>query len=371
MEKIKINTRAISYPVRILKSIIAKSDNRLAVLANSNELILKIQGNPAYGEFHLPMVNNETFEFIVNHSFFNEILSKVSSEEIEVVLGNKVVSILDGDTKFEIPVVDGKVFTPDTGDVTKTSKVSKVFTPEVWAKMQNYLLFATAKDDNRPIFRGIGVKTEGNSLMMYATDTHIMSKFVVSTSVNDLPSLVILPREIFSVKTECDVTFSIEGSFAKVAYDGFTFIIPMLLGNPPDYERVIPKAYNMELVLDKNMLLKEIRKLLICSTAKEVIPIQVYFRQGKVDLFTENQELGKIKGSFPANVPVEFVGKKIAFNGQYLADLSHFEADEIKLATVANGDLGISLSPVLFSSKTEQFQLVMTPIRVNTWNLDE
>ena len=128
--KIKVNVSDIYIPVKTLRTVASKGDNRLAVSVKTDSVLLQVQGSPVYGEYRLPMINNETFEFIVNHSFFNEILSKVSSEEIEIILTetNKV-SILDGDTKFEIPVVDGKVYAPDT-DVTKTSKV---FTPEVWA----------------------------------------------------------------------------------------------------------------------------------------------------------------------------------------------------------------------------------------------
>ena len=72
--KIKVNVSDIYIPVKTLRTVASKGDNRLAVSVKTDSVLLQVQGSPVYGEYRLPMINNETFEFIVNHSFFTSLL---------------------------------------------------------------------------------------------------------------------------------------------------------------------------------------------------------------------------------------------------------------------------------------------------------
>ena len=195
-----------------------------------------------------------------------------------------------------------------------------------------------------------------------------MGKFVHMLSGGNIDVVKILPKEALTLKPEGDVTMVVYDNLVTVSYDGFEFSFPLIEGTAPNYDAVIP-ATNVEMTVSKDDLLKEVQKTLLASLGVDMCPVQIYFRNDKIEVYSESNEFGKIRGSIKATIPASLQGKRIAFNGEYLNELKHFDADSFTLATVVKGD-SIELSPMKFSNAEEEYTFVVTPVRMKAWSLD-
>jgi DNA polymerase-3 subunit beta len=252
----------------------------------------------------------------------------------------------------------------------KGNPITLKFKEEDYESLANHTSFAVAKDESRPVFTGVGIKAKNGEVFAYASNMHKLAHIKVVADVSDnLDMIKILPKEVFGLKPEGDVTMVIYDNAVSISYGSFNFSFPLIEGTAPNYDAVIPTT-NVEMTVSKADFLGEIQKALLASVGKDMNPIQIYFRSDKIEVYSECNEFGKIHGAMRVSVPAILQNKRIAFNGEYLGELKHFNTDTFTLATVVNGD-SIELSPVKFYNEEEDYTFVVTPVRMKSWSLDE
>ena len=101
-------------------------------------------------------------------SVFSELVGSLPpNEKIEMQLVEKALQIRCARFEAHIGGIDSKMFPPVSkfqDGVTITAEVGKI------RQAINYLVFATASSDSRPVLRSINAKIDGNSLTLAASD---------------------------------------------------------------------------------------------------------------------------------------------------------------------------------------------------------
>jgi DNA polymerase-3 subunit beta len=128
-------------------------------------------------------------------------------------------------------------------------------------------------------------------------------------------------------------------------------------GQFPEYQQVIPKVADRQLVVRKDQLLETLKRVSLLS-AEKAHAVRLALEPGVLRISSQNPELGEAK----EEVPVEYKGKSLAigFNARYLIDgLQAIDGDEVRL------ELGDDSSPgVVRPASGSAYTAVIMPMRI-------
>ncbi len=135
------------------------------------------------------------------------------------------------------------------------------------------------------------------------------------------------------------------------------FISRLIEGEFPDYQEIIPKKHKTQAVLAKDVFLNQIKTASLFSGKINEVKIKIDPSKNKIEIFSQNPELGENKSSVAAQIkgsPLE-----ISLNYKFLLDgLLNIKTSEIILE-FNSGDEPVILKPVGDSS----YLYVVMPIK--------
>lgn len=282
--------------------------------------------------------------------------------EMELLPGTKTVSIRYNPSETSINGMDPEEFPviPELDDNLTISLRTQVF-----RNMVKQTAFATAMDENRPIFTGVLLSIENSQLRMVATDTHRMAyKTGVIESSFDSSWQAIVPAkalvEVSRLIKEEDESISIIMTDNQVMFRfGDTSVISRLIeGQFPNYKQVIPSGCKTKLRVGTRVFAEAVeRASLLAREGSNIIKLKI---QESVLIITSNSpDLGK---SYE-EIDIEIQGEEtqIAFNSRYLIDvLKVIDSEEIMI------ELTGSLSPgIIRPLEAENYLYLILPVRTN------
>jgi len=128
-------------------------------------------------------------------------------------------------------------------------------------------------------------------------------------------------------------------------------------GRFPNYQQLLPDAYEHELRLGRNELLEVVRR--ISLLAQKNAPLRLRFSEGTLDVSAQTPDVGEATESLP--VPFKGESLEIGFNAEFFRDgLESAESDELLLKLIS------PLRPGLIQSGDDGgFLYLVMPIRLN------
>lgn len=295
--------------------------------------------------------------FALNAKILEEILRKITVEEITVTNKESVVVIEGGASKFNLLKINNCA--PMDFQVAEEEQMI-CFTPEQFKSLANKVKSFVAKDDSRPVFTGVVVKKTAGGVGFFATDAHVMYKGVRTMEWGN--EEYILPIEIFNLNPTTDISIKINKKFSRVQYGNFEFTFANIIGNSLNFDGFIPKEENgLEFKIKKENFLDTISRVAICAETVGATPVKMVFGNNEVLLSAEAQGIGTVKEVLPlmeANHGLN--GKKIAFSARYLKLISQMET------SVINGFYFDELKPFLFTEEGKNDEkFILSPVRTN------
>jgi DNA polymerase-3 subunit beta len=128
-------------------------------------------------------------------------------------------------------------------------------------------------------------------------------------------------------------------------------------GRFPNYQQLLPEAYEHELRVDRGELLEVVRR--VSLLAQKNAPLRLAFAEGQLEVSAQTPDIGEASES----LPVPFNGEPLAigFNPEFFRDgLDSAETDEIVLKLIS------PLRPGLIQSGADGgFIYLVMPIRLN------
>jgi DNA polymerase-3 subunit beta len=293
-----------------------------------------------------------------------DIVSFVPDAQVTVKkLANNFAEITSGAAHYKIVGMAPEEFPKlPREDASNLVKVSGSTLLEMIKKTS----YAISNDETRYILNGVFFEPrEAGKVRMVATDGHRLS-LIERDLVGDfkLKSGVIIPRKgLFELKrlleeapdADCQLGFAENSALFKKP--GLSMVMRLIDGQFPEYQRVIPKEGEKQLLVNRARLGDALKRIALLS-ADKTNAVKVSLSENLLRITANNPDLGEAKD----DLEVAYRGPSltVGFNARYIQDvLAAMDTDEVAL------ELGDEHSPgVMHAPGDRSYTTVVMPMRV-------
>ena len=220
---------------------------------------------------------------------------------------------------------------------------------------------AASRDESRPVLTGILVHFEGGKLVMAATDSYRLAVKETSLEGAAPPDLeAIVPsralQELARIATSGDeVEIGVHENQVVFSTSGVWLTTRRIDGQFPNYQQLLPEAFEHELTLPRAELLDVVRRASVMI--QRSTPLQVRLAEGELTVIARTQDVGESRESMPA----AFTGDplEIGFNADFLRDgLESIDGDDVRVKLIS------PLRPAVLQGDNNDFTYLVMPIRL-------
>jgi DNA polymerase-3 subunit beta len=226
--------------------------------------------------------------------------------------------------------------------------------------------YAISNDETRYILNGVFFEPrEGGKVRMVATDGHRLS-LVERELLGDfkLKAGVIIPRKgLMELKrlldeapdADCQLGFAENSALFKKP--GLSMVMRLIDGQFPEYQRVIPKEGEKQLMVSRARLGDALKRIALLSADKSNA-VKVSLSENLLRITANNPDLGEAKDDL--EVAYRGGSMTVGFNARYIQDvLASMDTDEVAV------ELGDEHSPgVMHAPGDRSYTTVVMPMRV-------
>lgn len=223
---------------------------------------------------------------------------------------------------------------------------------------------AASRDETRPHLTGILLSLDGETLRTVATDSYRLAvkttklpAATTSTIEANVPARAL--DEAVRISSVAD-TISITPGERQIGFKagGFELTSRLIDGQFPDFEQLIPDAYEHELVINTAELLEAVKR--IGLLAQRNTPLKLSFSEGELQISAETADIGAGTEAMP--LP-GFSGEAfdIGFNPDFLREgLESVTTEDAKLKLISPFRPGL-----IEAGEDGDFLYLVMPIRLN------
>ncbi|MEA3293031.1 MAG: DNA polymerase III subunit beta, partial [Patescibacteria group bacterium] len=114
----------------------------------------------------------------------------------------------------------------------------------------------------------------------------------------------------------------------ETSHPQIQLISRLIEGEYPDYQEIIPKKYETQIILPKDEFLNQIKSVSLFSQKTNEIKVKVNPNINGLELFSQNPEIGETKSLIKGKINGEPI--EVSFNYKFLIDgLSQIKSSEI------------------------------------------
>ncbi len=278
------------------------------------------------------------------------------SQHVELITDNGTYDLM-GKPVEEFPV------TPEVDNRKATGIEASVL-----KEIINLTSFAVSKDELKPALTGVLFRFEENRLLCVATDGHRLVRYIRNDFVSkEFSGDVIVPRKFLNlINSMLGVDENIQiwmGDNNLTATVGGDYIFTRIIDERfPDFESVIPKDNDKELLIEREALLSAVRRVSIFSN-RSTHQIAMELSSDTAKVRTEDPEkASKAIEKLPAKLTGEPI--TVGYNAAYLKDvLMHLKSHNLSFHLKTPISAGL-VYPEVQEANSEITMLLM-PIRLN------
>lgn len=228
--------------------------------------------------------------------------------------------------------------------------------------------FACATDENRPIFTGCLMNINNNLITMAATNMHRLA--LIRENIENISEeniKIVIPAKIlnefshmFNSEIPTDINISCTNNKISFSYENIYVISRLIEGQFPDYNRVIPKDFKTNVIINKSDFQAALDRVSLISRSGDYNIIHFEFIDNIVRISSDNPNIGKAEETI--NVDIKGPGISISFNAKYIIDV---------LKTIDTENFMFSFNQPLTTASIKEennddFTYVVTPVRTKT-----
>lgn len=300
---------------------------------------------------------------VVPAKLFSEIVRKLPDTIISLELIDDVLIIKYFQSDITLKGYDPQEF-PLLPELIDTQSFTLPTT--LFKNMIRQTVFACATEENRPIFTGILLNIEGQTIRLVATDTHRLA-YRVSEIPNqeELQFTGLIPAktmsEIYKLLRDEDETLNINFNNSQISFQfGSIILISRLIeGQFPNYNQVIPQNCETKIFMSVSNFWEAVERASLIArdnSSANIIRLTITNLILKIDQVTE---MGKIN----EQMEIEMEGKDIviSFNAKFLIDaLKVIDSENIVM------EFSGSFSPgVIRPLNNPNYLYLILPVRTN------
>ena len=307
-------------------------------------------------------------DITVPAKFLYSFVNSLQEEKIELEVKNRILYIkcqnyktqIKGDSIEDFPIIP-KIETENFIEVNS----------EPFTKGISQVVDFTALNQTKPEFSGIYFDFQKNKLSLASTDSFRLAEKNLYFEKEIKKNLsFILPQKtahtvmnVFSQKNEkIKLYFTsnqilFETPFLEIPKPKIQVISRLIEGQYPNYNEIIPKEYQTEVILLKDEFINQIKTASLFSGNTNEIKIKVKTKEQEIEISSQNSELGENQSILKTKIKGKDI--EISFNWKYLLDgLTHLESSEVVIGL--SGEEGPA---VLKPKGDENYLYVVMPIK--------
>ena len=366
-------------PKKQLISVLDKVSMALPTRSTSNILMgllveidengtMKVTGsdNEIRIEQTLSVSDYEAGEAVFPGKLFVSIIHSMPDNDITVSCGeDHIATVSSNNISFRISSLDAREYPlSDPYQEDKTLKMKK----EEFIDMINKSYFAASKVDSRGVLVGVLLDIKEDYINFVSLDGFRMAvaKTVLRDSAEQPSKIIISARilnEIVKLISSSDFDEEIEIGFneikrnAKIASRDIKITMSLINGNFLEYEGLLPKEFQTEAVLDRDLFRSSVERAALMSTDGRNNLIKLSFLEEGLNITAKSDS-----GRFDDTMPVILSGPEIeiGFNAKYILDgLKVMDDDRIVFR------LESSIKPCTITPEHGDYTYMVLPVRVS------
>lgn len=261
--------------------------------------------------------------YTVPSRLLTEFISLLGNERVTIELAGGGLRVTSGHTQTTIKGAPAEDFPVLPNHTTTTETTIPATT--LRAALEG-TIFAAANDESRPEISGTLLALSGSAGALVATDSYRLAEQKINTlSAVTEDRRVILPsrtsQELLRLTPDDDtvVTLFLGDDQARFTLPDTEIVSRVIEGQYPDYQQIIPTAWNTRVTCSREELLANVRATsLFCKAGINDVTLSVDPKEKTIHLGAANTQLGEHAASLAANIdgaPMSGV-----FNYRYLLD---------------------------------------------------
>jgi DNA polymerase III subunit beta len=355
--------RAVSQKslVPILTGIqVLGNEEGITLIGTNTDIIVKrmISKDETSGNIHI----DQTGIAVVSARYFTELIRKLP-EVVHIDVDEKqVVKIKSGDifTQLngfraedypQLPEIDGTNFL-----IMKANDLKEVI---------NQTIFATAKNETRPVLTGVHFMFSNNQLTAVATNSQRLVSIIKEVQVTEETSYIVPSSSLNElVKLISDysgiVKIQLADGYILFETDHISLYSRLISGQYPNTSKLIPIEQITVLTLNRELLLKGMDRACLFAGEWKNNTITLSIKEGKLCISSGSSEMGHIQ---ELQEIMDLTGEdniKISIDGHFLKEALH---------TIKDGEINIkfngSMRPIVIESIHEKsnYLHLISPVR--------
>lgn len=362
---LNIVSRAVSsrstYPI-LANVLISAEDGRLKLSATDREMGITCWINAKISDEGATTVPARTFIDLVS-TFPGETI------ELDLAVRTQTLHIKAGRAKAEIKGIDAQEFPP----MAEPDKATGIELPAGDLKeMIQQVVFATSKDDARPVLTGVLLTVEGKTITMVAADGFRLSirKAQLGAKPEQNMRAIIPARALSEVaRIAADdkeaVTMMLPAGRGQVIFSmkNAELRCQLVEGAFPEIQQIVPNGFKTRTVVATDAFLKAARQAeIFARESSHITRLDIKPGEGKapgtVDISATSEETGSNDSKIDATVEGNSI--LIAFNVRYLREA----LEVMKTANVALETTAAAAPGVIRPMGNEDFLHVIMPMHL-------
>lgn len=367
--KFSVTREALLKPLQLVAGVVERRQT-LPVLSN---VLIRLQGQKLsltgtdlevelVGQVSLPAAGQDGEITVPARKMLDICRSLPEAAHIDFWVEGQKATIKSGKSRFTLSTLPAADFpsvesSPGAMEITLAQSQLK--------RLIDRTAFSMAQQDVRYYLNGMLFELKPDHIRTVATDGHRLALCTcqISTPAQNTPHHAILPRkgvmELLRLVTDDagEVRLVFGGNHIRAFLPDFTFTSKLVDGKFPDYDRVLPKGGDKQIMGGRAELRQAFNRTAILSNEK-YRGVRLMLSSGTLTMVANNPEQEEAE----EQVNVEYSGQslEIGFNVSYLAEvLGVLGEDKVKLT------LSDANSSVLLEEATQGDSLyVVMPMRL-------
>ena len=317
----KVSVKSLSLP--ILNNILLKGEkNFLNLITTDLEIGIKW--------WTLTKIEKEG-AITVPARIFSNLINFLPNKQITLGIKDSTLSVECENYKTTLKGINPEDF-PIIPQITEGESI--LVNNHLFCQSLNQVVDIAVSSTAKPEISGVYFVFQRDFIKMAATDSFRLGEktfYLKPASALTKEYALILPqktaKEIISIFGEKEgdlrIYFSpnqilFEFPMAETSHPQVQLISRLIEGEYPDYQEIIPKKYETQIIFQRNEFLNQIKSASLFSGKINEVKLKVDPKKEKVEIFSQNPDLGEYHSYLTAKIK----GKEseISFNHRFLAD---------------------------------------------------
>ena len=305
------------------------------IKADIDQLIFKATDMEKYIDLTLPAQIDAEWSITVNAKMFLDILRSIDEEEVKLIIDEEkqIMNIKTSSDDFKIkwiaaseyvalPSVDSEVtYKINVKDFIKwVEKVYMAVTEKAFSPVLTWVLVRLKSEEKKLVF----VWTDSFRLAEYKIDYNWdlqedIDVIIPKVNIQDIVKVFDFVQDNEGEEVEMKVAENLVSFSAKINDIQITVASLLIQWEFPNYENenIIPTQYNIKVVVDKNILEKAIKKVVILTQSENYF-VEMKIEDWKIIVGSWMTDLWESLTQIPASVEWDTIS--LGINGKYILD---------------------------------------------------